>query len=344
MTSKTVVTLPFTIAKVRAMRSFAYEGDRLAALGRARSVPELAKLLGFDQEAAPGPLELEARLTTRHISDLLRVDRLVAGTQGRLFDWLLARYQMENLKVILRFWSAGEPLERLARYLVEVPGLKTLPVEDLAEVRDLTNFIRLVPQRVFARGLKEGLAYWQAEGRTFLAEAGLDAAYFRELSACQSALTGTDQLTTRQLVGADVDTYNLLLVTRAQLNYHLELDEVAKFVVAGTLISRSALLGARGETLSDILSALRAVEVLHLGETMPETIADLEDALALRLYRMANRRYYQSMLDLGALVAFFYLKRNELANLIRVVEGRRYELDWPEVERRLVPPRDGGAR
>jgi hypothetical protein len=44
------------------------------------------------------------------------------------------------------------------------------------------------------------------------------------------------------------------------------------------------------------------------------------------------------MLDLGAPVAFFYIKRNELANLIKVVEGLRYELTWAEVAKRFVPP------
>jgi len=338
--AKVTVDLTYTIAKVRAMRSDLYEGPQLAALERASNIPELAQLLGFE-EAALSALELESLLTARHVADLLRVGRLLDGARGRLFDWLLARYQMENLKVVLRFWAAGEPLERLSRMLVEVEGLEPLPVEALAEARDLGGFIRLVPEPVFAEGLSQGVSYWEAEGRTFLAEAGLDAAYFRELIRRHHELGRADRTATDLLIRSDLDGYNLLVVCRAQLNYHLQLEDVARFVVAGGRIPRSALLQARGDSLTDILTGLRVMEVLHLGESLPGSLPELEDAMTLRLYRVANRCYYQSMLDLGGPVAFYYLKRNELANLIKVAEGLRYEVSWAEVARRLVPPLAG---
>jgi len=340
MTTKAAVDLPYIIAKVRAMRSAMYEGDRLAALNRARTVPELAQRLGFGEIAA-GHLQVERLLTARHVADLVKVARLLDGRPGALCDWLLARYQLENLKVTLRFWAAGEPVERLAGLLVEVPGFPALAVEELTEARDLSGFIRLVQEPIFARGLSEGLDYWQSEGRTFLAEAGLDAAYFRELHEQQAALGAADRAATRRVVGADIDIYNLLLVTRSQVNYHLQLEDVQPFVVAGGTITRSSLLEARGETPGAILSKLPSVAALHLGDVMPESLPELEDALLLRLHGLANRRYYQSMLDLGAPVAFYYLKRNELANLVRVVEGLRYELQWSDVAKRLVPPLTG---
>jgi len=168
MTTKTPVDLTYVIAKVRAMRSFLYEDDRLIRLGRARSLPELARLLGFG-EVAVGHLELEARLTARHLDELVKVGRLLDGAREDLFDWFLARYQMENIKVVLRFWTAGEPVSRLTRHLVEVPGWSSLPVEELAEARDLEAFIARVPESIFAQGLRKGLTYWQTEGRTFLA-------------------------------------------------------------------------------------------------------------------------------------------------------------------------------
>ena len=342
MSTKTAVGLPYTIAKVRAMRSRLYEGDRLGELERARSIPELAQRLGFG-EVAVGHLQLEALLVARHIADLLKVAPLLDGARGELYDWLLVRYQMENLKVVLRFWAAGEPVGQLARHLVEVPGLPSLPVAELAEVGDLADFIGLVPEPVFARGLSRGLAYWQAEGRTFFAETGLDAAYFQELIRRHAALGRADRQVTEQLVRVDLDTYNVLLVARAQLNYHLQLEDVAGFVVAGGRISPEALVEARGQALSDILSRLEALALMHLGEEMPTTLPQLEDAMALRLYRVANRRYYQSMLDLGAVVAFYYLKRNELANLVRVVEGLRYQVGWSEISGRLIPPSSGRA-
>jgi vacuolar-type H+-ATPase subunit C/Vma6 len=336
MSAKVAVSLPYSIAKIRAMRGALFEGPRLLALERARNLPDLAQKLGLGPVAVDH-LRLEALLTTRHIADLSRTASLLTGARGRLFDWLLLRYQMENLKVVLRFWAAGEPLERLSGHLVEVPGVARLPVEALAESRDLGSFIRQVPEPIFASGLREGLAYWEAEERTFLAEAGLDAAYFRELVLRRDNLSSGDRESVTPLVAADIDGYNLFLVGRAQLNYHLQLEDVTRFVVAGGLISGRLLLCAHVKSVSELVESLRLVRVLHLARTEVADLAELEDIMTVRLYRLANQRYYQSMLELGALVAFYYLKRNELANLIRAVEGLRYEVTWPEVLRRLVP-------
>jgi vacuolar-type H+-ATPase subunit C/Vma6 len=340
MNTSVSVKLDYSIAKVRAMRGMMFEGPRLLALERARSLPDLAQKLGLG-EVAVGHLQLEALLTTRHIADLCRVASFLQGAQDSLFHWLLARYQVENLKVVLRFWAAGEPMEQLATHLVEAPGMRRLPIEALAESRDLGAFIHQVPEPIFAAGLSEGLTYWGAEGRTFLAEAGLDAAYFRELIHRRDNLDRGDRAGVTRLLGADIDIYNVFLVGRAQLNYHLQLEDVAGFVIAGGRIPRAELLAARTESLSDFVQALRLGELLALSAEEVASLPDLEDAMTLRLYRVANRRYYQSMLDLGALVGFYYLKRNELANLIRVVEGLRYEVAWPEIIRRLVPTPTG---
>jgi len=336
MSATVAVSLMYSIAKIRAMRSSMFEGPRLLALERARNLPDLAQKLGLG-ELAVGHLRLEALLTNRHIADLNRIASLLEGARDHLFRWLLARYQVENLKVVLRFWAAGEPMERLSGLLVEVPGVQPLPVEALAESRGLGGFIRQVPEPIFVAGLSEGLAYWEAEGRTFLAEAGLDAAYFRELVLRHNGLAKGDREPITPLLAADIDAYNVFLIGRAQLNYHLQLEDVAPFIVAGGRIGHSALLTARCETVSDLVESLRLGAALRLPDTGVGSLPDLEDAMALRLYRLANRRYYQSMLDLGALVAFYYLKRTELANLIRVVEGLRYEVPWPELLRRLMP-------
>jgi len=337
MSANVAVSLVYSIAKIRAMRSMMFEGPRLVALERARNLPDLAQKLGLG-EVALGHLRLEALLTARHVADLHRIAVLLSEARDELFRWLLTRYQVENLKVVLRFWAAGEPLERMPAHLVEVPGAPPLPVEALAESRDLGAFIRRVPEPIFASGLSEGLSYWQAEGHTFLAEAGLDAAYFRELVLRRNTLSPADREPVTPVVAADIDAYNVFLVGRAQLNYHLALEDVSRFIVVGGRIGGATLAGARCESLSDLVASLRLAELLHLSGKEVTSLPELEDAMTLRLYRLANRRYYQSMSDLGALVAFYYLKRNELANLIRVVEGLRYEVPWSELVRRLVPP------
>jgi vacuolar-type H+-ATPase subunit C/Vma6 len=73
---------------------------------------------------------------------------------------------------------------------------------------------------------------------------------------------------------------------------------------------------------------------------LPElrTIADLERVLWERALQRANTQFYQSVGDLGAAVAFYAIKRVELANLFRVIEGVRYGMEPDAIRQGLIRP------
>jgi len=54
------------------------------------------------------------------------------------------------------------------------------------------------------------------------------------------------------------------------------------------------------------------------------------------LYRAANRRYYSCVLDFGAIAAFYYIKRVELRNLIKISEYIRYGEHGGAIRKQLI--------
>ncbi len=56
------------------------------------------------------------------------------------------------------------------------------------------------------------------------------------------------------------------------------------------------------------------------------------------LYLKANRWYYRSVLDFGAVAAFYYIKRIELANLIQISEHVRYGERGDAIRSKLIGP------
>jgi hypothetical protein len=76
---------------------------------------------------------------------------------------------------------------------------------------------------------------------------------------------------------------------------------------------------------------------LFLGEHAdPGDVGQLQQRLWERLYRVANRAFYGSSMRMGGVEGFYYVKRVELNNLIRVVELLRQEAPAADISRDLI--------
>ena len=68
----------------------------------------------------------------------------------------------------------------------------------------------------------------------------------------------------------------------------------------------------------------------------PTDLGELQRRMWERLYLAANRVFYRSMFHMGCVEAFCYIKRVELANLIRVAELLKQELSARDIQRELI--------
>ncbi len=325
----------FIHAKVHGLRSRVYELDRLDALSGLRTVSQLWHRLYPEAEAA-GHRELQRRLLADHIATLRGVREHLPPALEPFFSWLLRRFQVENLKVLLRGWGAGAALEEVEAFLAPVPDDMSLPTTALLKARSLADFLLLIPEPRFrAAGEANASRYVETE-ETFFVETPLDGAYYAGLLEAQGQLRGDHRRHTEALVRLEVAIYNILCLFRLKLSYGLSFDEASRFFVP------SALHRFRLERLYDYPEFDDMVRLVPR-EFLPRerdlvlrSVADLERAFWQRLLRVANRQFYRSTSDFGAVVAFYTIKRVELANLIRVVEGVRYGMDAAAIRAGLI--------
>jgi len=335
----------FIVAKVRGMRGKLYEGNRLSRLCDHPTVEDLATTLAPDQPIGD-TIDLQRSLTTRHVADLCRILTHLDAQDAELFLVLLKHYQVENLKVLLRCWTAGADPATLARYTVDVPPPLALPTVTLMKSPDLETLVKAIPIPWLREGALLGLGEFEESGRLFFAEAGLDRAYFRELKHQAQHTRGPARQTVLELVDLEIDIYNVALVLRAVFNYSILFNKIRHFL---------APLGARAGL--PVLEEIRSAENLDaavplvppglLHADAPVSSGDqLETAMWRNLYRVANRRYYTAVLDFGAVVAFYYVKRVELSNLIRVSECIRYGEHGDAIRKKLttLAPAVAGSR
>ena len=128
--------------------------------------------------------------------------------------------------------------------------------------------------------------------------------------------------------------YNALLAARARLNLGMAADDVSPFFTGGVNPARFEPM-LRANDFAGMLAALPSRRMI-LGDAEPRDAAELQQRAYERLYRAANAAFYGSASHMGVLEGFYYIKRVELANLIRVAELLRQERPSADIARELV--------
>ncbi len=331
------VDFTFVATKVRGRHRKLFEGDRLAALARLRSLGDIGAEL-LERREFVDHLDLERQIVGHHLAELLEIARLGSGPRRDIIDWLMARHLLENIKVVVRGIAAGETLSAVRPYLVEFPPPFDIDLDSLAERPELASIVNLIPYPEVAAAAGEQIEQAREPGKSYLIESAIDREYHNRLAALLQTLCRADQSSCSPLIGLEIDIYNILVILRGRFTYGLPPEDVEPLLanrgeLATTELRRILDAGSQADAVAAIPGPLidRARSVTNAG--------DIEAAMWSRLYHLANRIYYGSFFDLGAVLGFIYLKRVELLNFIRLIEMVRLKRPSDEILQRLVTAR-----
>jgi len=337
--------LDYLSARLHTRRSLIAEGDRLDELCRVETNAELAAEIhpeALAQSAAGFQLQLVQDLVDELSGLLPHLNVTGAGLVG----WMLVRFQVENLKVLVRGIAAGTSPELLREHVVSLPRHLVLDTQALATAQSLDQFVNLIPKGPLRASAKKVIEVYGKPPKPFFLEGALDGGYFRELLARLSRLSGEDRELIQPLVSQEVDTFHLMLLARGKFHYGLTSELLLPLHVPGTGIPR-----ARFESMlavPDLLTAAgqavgRVIDTLPQEHKGPENKAASVDAAALealawtRYLRLSNSAFRRSHMGLGAVVGYAGLRRVEVANLITVSEGVRGGIPAEAIRSRMIP-------
>ena len=342
MTQAANSNLDYLAARAHARRSRLADAQCLDTFCRLRSIPELAAARHpeFKTETATA---WQHQLTQALVRELLYWQNNLEGAAAHLVHWLLVRFQLENLKALLRTWRARISAATVRPQLVLLPPELRLDAAIAADATSLAHFARQLTEGVFRECLERLPAREPAAASPFFAEAALDRAYFEELLHRTAQLAGEDRDCIHALAQQEADTFHLMLVARGKFVHGLPAELLNRLHVAGAGISRirfNAML-----TDSDLRTALRravglaldAVPTTPEGEPAAASFATaLEAAARRRLMRLAHRACRSGFTGLGVIVGYTVLRRIEVADLTTISEGIRLAVPGEALRARLT--------
>lgn len=335
----------YLAALLHGRRSRMAEGAGLQMLCRNKTVAELGRrVLGGAEVGSATELELAlVQGLAREVGDLAPQ---LPGAVSELLHWLVGRFQLEDLKVLVRRLVTKAPSERLRAHLISLPADLRLDVDALTKADSMEAFVRLMPSGALRRCLAKALDFYREQPRAFFLESALDQGYLAGLLAKVEALAGDEGDWVRPVIVQELDIFHLMLVTRGRLTYGLEPKILWPFHIGGTRISRSLFESLLAEADVAAIGARLTGSVVDswVGrQGRPQEPAEVADAGLLerlawsRFWRLANRAFRRSHMGSATAAAYVALRRVEVANLITICEGIRTGVPAEKIYARLIP-------
>jgi vacuolar-type H+-ATPase subunit C/Vma6 len=345
MTSVLPQDLDFLVARLHGRRRRLAEAERLDALCRLRTIPDLARAVG-SQVTFYTAGELQHWLILQLVEELADFTNQLRGAGAALTEWMRVRFQIENLKVLARAFATGRSLDSARSYLVPLPDDLSLDIDALAAADSVELFAAAAPAGRLRQSLVEAAAAYAEAPSPIVLEFALDRGYYCELIKRAKSLPMEPRHDSMTIVRQEVDTFHLMLVARGRFTYGLPAEQLVQLHVDGGAISRNrfrkmlveeSLLESAQRAVGFALDPLPAEE-RGLGEDPLDLVPAVLEALAWNRYlRLSHRAFRHSHMGLGAVIAFAAIRRIELANLITLSEGIRAGVDPEAIRSRLVP-------
>jgi V/A-type H+-transporting ATPase subunit C len=330
-------------ARLRAMKSRLLSRHTLEELTLAGSVPALLTALGNTAyreavQAAFARASLPTGLQT--LADALR-DDLVA-TVGRVREFfsedsparqlaalVLRRYDIHNLKTVLRGLARQVPSDEILTATLPVGDLRPVDLAELARAASVRNAIDLLA--TWRMPLAQPLLEPRVSGRDGSAEisemeVALEHWHYRTAleAASRAGATGAMLYEALQL---QADMTNLLTALRL-VGLTGRLEKVESLFVGPGHMPVKQLEAAASQ--ASVTEALHLLAPAPYGETLISALAQyeitprlsiFERALAQHELRWASSLSIRDPLGIGVLIGYVVLKANEIANLRMIAQG-----------------------
>jgi vacuolar-type H+-ATPase subunit C/Vma6 len=316
------------------------EGKRLEALCHIRTIPELGRAIGFAADF-PAAAQLQRRLATDLVHELSGFVKHLDEAGSELFSWTLLRFQIENVKVLVRGFINKVPQDILESHLVPLPENMALDVPRLMSSNSLDDFAARLPREKPYEHLRATALSQHDCPVPFFLEMALDNGYFSGLLSKVRRLSQDDLGDVRPLLLQEANHFQFMLVVRGKFLYRLPPESLRPLRLAeisdewfSDLLAASDMPGVTKSGIGIVLDEI-PVGPGSKGNTFDPAILE---ALAWKRYaRLANMAFRRGHLGLGAVIGYAGLRRIEVANLITLSEGIPMRLTDAELGERLIP-------
>ena len=305
-----------------------------------RGLPQLAA--GFinpvDRQDARS---LEQRIIAEILDETRVLIRPLSGEARSFLIFWTARFEISNVKTLLRSKMTGErPAAVLAR-LTPMGAFNRLDNQDLAHAEDVNELLRRLEAGPYAGIVRHARRAFEQSHDPFSLDAALDHGYYEGLTLRAQPLEKTLGAPFRSLMANLIDRINLVWLLRYRFNYRLPPAQVyylligSHYSLPGTRLQELAAL----DNLEAVLAALPPVWRTPLSDAagIPDVFARMEQLAAVQAQKVLRSRAPA----IARAFAYLILRERDLRAIRALLRGHHLGLAAGEIRQALQRAPEG---
>jgi V/A-type H+-transporting ATPase subunit C len=305
--------------------------DTLTRRGLRGLVPGFGTHAGRQRETR----SLEQRIIAQVLDETRVLIRPLSGNARTFMTYWTARFEVSNIKTLLRSKMTGESPATVLAQLTPMGVFGRLDNQDLAHAEDVGELLRRLEAGPYAGIVRHARRAIELSHDPFNLDAALDRGYYEGLIARGRPLEDALGLPFRGLMANLVDRINLVWLLRYRFNYMLPPAQVYYLLVG----SRYSLTGARLQQLAalDSLEAVLAalpqpwLSRLSGAADIPDVFFRMEQAAAEQALRVLR----SNAPDIARAYAYLILRERDLRGVRAALRGRHLGLPDAHIRQAL---------
>ncbi len=347
-TFKRALKYGYSNARAKAMESKLIDNPTMKSIADAPDVASVMSVLfQTDYNAAItkfGGLQISTTMFDFAVSENMtekinQLARISPKEDRDIIRTIIARWDLGNVKIALEALDRKKPFESISMYLTGSSEFGARRVQEAMGAESIdAAFARFMHNRTYRMLISKAYDAYRKSGSIEDAIAAIDIEHYKRLSEAALRLEGMKDSSSR-IIMMDIHMRNMITLIRAK-------RKMLKFADISANLMRNGLLSI--QQLSSMYSGSDSIESL----ASKSPIFNLKDAVEVyrqgghlyafeismrnQIFNASMRMLRASVLSIGALVDYIYLKEIEVFTLRAIVKSKEYGLSKEEVSRLVV--------
>lgn len=281
--------------------------------------------------------EAELVLTQKRYTDLLKLTYYLRGAYERFFEAILLRFEVEEIKLILR----GIRNEENATLL----KLQSILLDHYSDQHPIFRFDKDTTLPSYIANLKETPYYEvlrpyaddESPRTLFYMEMLLDRYYYQRILDAAKDLEKEDRALIREYLGSDIDLQNLEFIYRGKKFYRLIPEEFINLSIPeGLHIQSDKIQSLAHASIEDFIIDVERTKYAFLVRGKEDVDLEMFRALKRFQYGQYKKNLHTTKKNIALLLTFLHLTEFEIRDIVAILEGKRYQMEKSEINRFLI--------
>ena len=266
---------------------------------------------------------------------------MLSGNNRNLIQHLYQKFELENLKVILRILNnekCNNNLPESLPYLYSLkPQIASFSIDDVLEAKNINEVINCLQGTWYYEPLKHSLHRYTLEKETFPLEMALELFYYKRLWQQILCLSYQDRKIAKKIFGVQYDILNITRIFRFKKLYHFSPEEIFNYsLMHGAYLSAHIRLKlAYSIDYEDIVNNLTGTPYKELLAYSDDPETWYTKLLSYEL-SLAKKNWQRNPFQIGTILDYLIFKESEIKDLISITEAQRLGLSYEAIKDYLI--------